>query len=136
MADLGDLQQAYSQSAVARGMRVSGVNQNPLIRLPRTRNSPGRNSFTTRALGIAAACTGAVSGDIVVLLESGQLVQATRAIGGVAYFYDLDDGAYFATSAYYEMAWRVVVVEGVVTVTVLSGGGGTGDPEPMYSSIG
>lgn len=135
MANLGDLAQAYSAPRVARGMAVPYVADSRIIRLPKLRNSPGRNGFATRALGIVAVCAGAVTGDIVSLLEFGQLVQATVASGGEARFYDLDDGRYHATSSTYEMAWRVEVVNGVVTVTTLSGAGGTGDPEPSFAFI-
>ncbi|MBG6290806.1 hypothetical protein I5I61_25390 [Pseudomonas nitroreducens] len=78
------------------------------------------NYFTTapKAPGRAAAipASGTVS-----LTQNGFPVDQQGGTGTV-YFYDLDDGTYFATQADTGKVWRVDVAGATVTVTPVGGG--------------
>lgn len=56
----------------------------------------------------------------VVLLEAGQLVSIAQGVAGHTYFYDLNDGEYYAHTANGTGVWRVIVSGETANVTALT----------------
>lgn len=105
MADLGD---------IGVSMGVAGV-------------FACRSAFGLNAQAYGNIASGAGSANAVVRLSTaaGAAVDVTRAdASGDWYFYDLDNGTYYASEVGSANAWGIVVSGSSATVTALSGGGG------------
>lgn len=73
---------------------------------------------------------------VITLTLKGQQVDAVRAGGGHAFFYDLDTGIYYAHEAEGARTWYVEVSGASVTVIEISGGGGYGGGTVGYAFVG
>ncbi len=134
MADLGNVPRAYSTNLQFRALAGGVKNETITTLVPRVRNRPRRNQIDTPP-NVVAFLLGATSGEVVTLLENGQWVNAARAENNAVAFHELNDGTYVAVSAVRKTAWRIEVVNSVVTVTPLTeSGGGAFEPSFAYVS--
>lgn len=125
MADLGDC------GWMARSNKRQGITS--LAVTPAVWPDVSRNKLTIGKVGFAPArgiqndhlhvvVDIPVAGTpYITVLQEGQWKGGTRASGGHAYFYDLDDGVYYALDADGGGVWRVTVAGESVTVEELSG---------------